>query len=199
MERKECTGAFFDESLNRTKTEGGVKEKIQWPATLFPLQCFLKTLWYYIIYTEGWQLRMYLVALILVNHYMQHYAITLNDILRAHLNCQASTIGGEAEEGCASVCKMRRGAGCAVVKWKLCGGNLSRLGFGAVHSHACIIYPFSLASMHPLSSELPHHIGPLCSHSSSSKTRNWSLTSDSSSTASVHETIKAKTDTVSGF
>lgn len=93
---------------------------------------------------------------------LQHYAVTLNDILRAHLNCQASTIGGEAEEGCASVCKMRRGAGCAVVKWKLCGGNLSRLGFGAVHSHACIIYPFSLASMHPLSSELPHHIGLLC-------------------------------------
>lgn len=39
------------------------------------------------------------------------------------------------------LCKMRRGFGCAMVKWRLCGGNLSRLGFGAVHSHACIIYP----------------------------------------------------------
>lgn len=117
-----------------------------------------------------------------VNHYMQHYAVTEKDILRAHLNGQESEIGGEAEEGSASVCKMRRGVGCAMVKRKLCGGNLSRLGLGAVHSHACIIFPFSLASMHLLSTKLPHHIGPPYSHFSTCKTRIWALTSDSSST-----------------
>lgn len=49
---KSAQGLFFDESLNRTKTEGGVKEKIQCPAALSPLQFFLKTLQYYITYTE---------------------------------------------------------------------------------------------------------------------------------------------------
>lgn len=81
---------------------------------------------------------------------------------------RACVVGWEAEEGCAS---NEEGVGCARVKWKLCGGNLRRLGLGAVHSHACIIYPFPLASMHPLSFELPHHIAPCCSHSSISKTR----------------------------
>lgn len=82
-------------------------------------------------------------------------------MLRACLNDQASTMVQKAEEERASVCKMRKGAGCAMAKWKLCKGNLRRLGFGAVHSHACIICPVSLASMLPLSSELLRHFDPL--------------------------------------
>lgn len=40
---------FFDESLNRTKLEGGVKEIIQFSATMSPLQCSMTTILYHIL------------------------------------------------------------------------------------------------------------------------------------------------------
>lgn len=79
MGGKERTGAFFDESLNRTKTGGGVKgEKIQCSATLVPPppQCSLKTLQYYITCMEDWRLLVYILVLKVVTCCLLRYAIT---------------------------------------------------------------------------------------------------------------------------
>lgn len=87
---------------------------------------------------------MYLVVIMAVNHCIHHYLIIEKDTLRAHLNCRASAIMGETGDGTFTCVQTEEGVGCAMAKWKLCGGNLRWLDFGAVHSHACIICPFSL-------------------------------------------------------
>lgn len=97
-------------------------------------------------------------------------------MLRAHLNSRGSIMGVVVVVGGFLCVQDEEGVGCALVKWKLCGGNPRRLFFGAVRSHACIIYPFWRASMPPLSSELPHHIAPLLSRSPTNKTRDRTLT-----------------------
>lgn len=77
-EEKSVQELFFDESLNRTKTGGGVKgEKIQCSATLVPPpQCSLKTLQYYITCMEDWQLLVYILVLKVVICCLLRYAIT---------------------------------------------------------------------------------------------------------------------------
>lgn len=121
-------------------------------------------------------------------------------MLGADLNFQGSTMGHEAEEGCASVCKMRRGVGCAMVKWKLCEGNLSRLEFwGCTFTCMYHLSLFPPTSMHPLSCKVPHHSRPPSSQSSISKISNQALTSDSTLTTSAHESVLAKREITTFF
>lgn len=68
-EYKRVRRVFFDESLNRTKTEGGVKKRKYNALQPCPPSAPWK-LQYYIIYAEDWRLWVYLVALIVVNRYI---------------------------------------------------------------------------------------------------------------------------------
>lgn len=169
---------FFDESLNRTKTEGGVKEKYN---ALQPCPPSSSS-WKHSDITSHTEKGLTVKSVSSSPNGGQPLHATLCHNIKGHALSTFKSPGRHNRSrswGGMCICVQdEEGVGCAMVKWKLCGGNLSRLGFGAVHSHACIIYPFSLASMHPLSSKLPHYIGPPCSHSSTSKTRNWALASD---------------------
>lgn len=113
-------------------------------------------------------------------------------MLRPYLNCQDSTMGQEAEEGRASVCKMRRGLGVP----RQNGSFVEETWVGWVlglyiHTHGSSV-PFPETSMHPLFYKVPQHSGPPSIHSSISKIRNLPSTSYSTSINSVHESVQEK-------
>lgn len=74
-------------------------------------------------------------------------------MLRAHSNCQASTIVEETGGGTFTCVQAEEGVGCAMVKWKLCGGNLrwlDLLGCTFTRLYHLSIFPSLSGTPYPL-------------------------------------------------
>lgn len=143
--------AFFDESLNRTETGGGPKKKIQWPSSWAPCPHRLNTP----ITSQLLRITQQLKCVCCPSH----QTVPRCTVPQHKESCWDQIGLVKSLDVCAGHIEVV--GGCAGAKWRLCGGNLSRLCFAAVHSHECIIYPLRQHQCGPCALLQAHHSGPL--------------------------------------